>query len=71
MFILDVRGGGTPHIQLMDIWPDVLNGVGTPHIILREGTPHTEIGSGGTPLISDPASRRVGGPDAFYSPLWL
>ena len=35
MFILDVRGG-TPHIQLMDIWPDVLNGVGTPHIILRK-----------------------------------
>ena len=35
MFILDVREG-TPHIQLMDIWPDVLNGVGTPHIILRK-----------------------------------
>ena len=28
--------GGTPHIQFMDIWPDVLNGVGTPHIILRK-----------------------------------
>ena len=50
--------GGTPHIQLMDIWPDVV---------------------GGTPHISNPASRRVGGwvagwlggPDAFYSPLWL
>ena len=34
--MLGVRGGGTPHIQGMDIWSDALNGVGTSHIILRK-----------------------------------
>ena len=32
---LDVKGG-TPHIELIDNWPDILNGVGPPHIILRK-----------------------------------
>ena len=27
---------GTLHIQLMDIWPDVLNGVRTPHKFQRK-----------------------------------
>ena len=32
--VSDVRGGrGTPHIQLIFIWPDVLDGVGRPHKI--------------------------------------
>ena len=35
---------GTPHIQLMDIWLDVLNGVGTPHKILQGGdTAHPNL----------------------------
>ena len=58
--IFEMLGWGTQHIKLMDIWPDVLNGVGTPHIILRKSLAVGWDWVGG---------RRVRGPSQIIMPV--